>query len=151
MACDIIEGMEKSCSLAILALGMACFLLFACQSAGTPKQSDGASKKAQAAAGSQAPRSADSATKSPKKTASHSSAKVQPVASPQLKHLKGKKVNLVNQLASLSKALLGQTKATRTLRTWLYASLAVILAAVIGAIMADRATRRRKPARAVAS
>jgi hypothetical protein len=144
--------MEKSCSLAILTLGLACFLLFACQSAGTPKQSDGVSKKTQAVAGSQAPRSTDSVSaKSPKKTASLSSAKVQPIASPQLKNLKGKKVNLVHQLASLSKALLGQTKATRTLRTWLYASLAVIAAAVIGAIMADRATRRRKPARAVAS
>ncbi len=137
--------MEKSPSLAIVTLALACLFLTACQTAGTPKQSGSTPTKSRAAAGPQAPASADSAR--PKKTAIFSK-DARPDASPQLKALKSKKVN---RLGNLSRLLMGQTQATRTLRAILYAALALILAAVIGAIMAERATRQRKPTRAVTS
>jgi hypothetical protein len=131
--------MKKSRSLAFfLMLGLACLFLAACQTAGTPKQSDGTPTKSRATAGSQAPPPADSASK--KRTASYSR-DVRSVASPQLKDLKAKRVN---RLAIFSNAIMGQTKPIRTLRAVLYAVLAVIVVVVIGAIAAERVGRHRK-------
>jgi hypothetical protein len=135
--------MGKPSSLAIVLLGLACLLLICCQTAGTPRQSDGpATKSRVAAARSQTPPPADPATKKraasysgPARSAARSTASVQP---------KVPKSKRVNRLAGFSKAVLGQTKPVRSLRALLYAALALILLVVIGAIAAERAGKRRK-------
>ena len=128
--------MVKLRSLAIVMLGLACFLLIACQTGGTPKQSGGTPTKSRLTAEPKATHPADSASK--KRTASYSK-NVVSVASPQLKDLKGK---AVHRLGSLSRLFMG--KKVAPLRAVLYATLAVILMAVIGAVAAERAGRRRK-------
>jgi hypothetical protein len=128
--------MGKSRSLAISMLGVACLFLIACQTGGTPKQSDGTPTKSRAAAGSQAPPPSGSASRN--RTASNSG-DVKSVTSAQRKDRKGK---VVDRLGSLSRAIMG--KKIDTLRAILYVTLAVIFVVVIGAIAAERVGRHRK-------
>jgi len=143
--------MQKPRSLAILTLGLACLLLFACQTAGTPKQSDGTPKKSQAADGPKASRAADSA--SPSRTASKSEEKR--AASPaQQSDLKGKAAKAAKTAKTAKtgktvdrprKPLIAILKQPITpLRAVLYATLGLILIVVLGAIAAERAGRHRK-------
>lgn len=128
--------MRKSRSLAISMLGLACLILIACQTGGTPKQSDRTPTKSLAAAAPHTPPPTDSA--SLKRTASHSR-DVKSVTSAQRKDRPGKAANI---LGNFSKAFMG--KKIDTLRAILYATLAVIFIVVIGAIAAERVGRHRK-------
>jgi hypothetical protein len=128
--------MEKSRSLAILMLGLACLFLIACQTGGTPTKSDGTPTKSQTTAGPQAPPPADSASQN--RTASYSG-DVGSVTSAQLKNLSGE---AVDGLGNLSSAVMGQP--IKTMRAIIYAALAIIFIVVIGAITAERVGRHRK-------
>jgi hypothetical protein len=129
--------MEKPRFLVLMVLGLACLLLLACQTGGTPKKSDGTPKKTQTATATQAPPTADSA--SPKKTASKSADKKRSVSAAQRKDLK---VKPVDRSRRPSLAVFG--KHITTLRAILYATLGLILIIVFGAITAERMGRRRK-------
>ena len=126
--------MAKSRSLAILLLGLGCLFLIDCKTAGTPKQAGDTSTKSLAAAGAQEPPPADSA--SPKRTASRSK---DARSVPSAKENPGKAVARPRRpfLAILRKPI-------PTPRAILYATLAVILLVVIGAITAERVGRHRK-------
>jgi hypothetical protein len=144
--------MRKSRSLAILMLGVACLLVVACLTKGTPKQSGGTPTKTQATAERQAPRAADSgsqksvASSSKKKTTSSSqkrivkrSAKAVPVASARLKNFT---VKAVNWLGNPSRAV--RSHSIETMRVLIYVALAIIFVVAIGATAAARVRRQRK-------
>jgi len=116
--------MQKARSRTVLLLWLACLLLIACQTGGTPKQADGKPPKSVSAAGPQATRTADSAGKTAAKKRSASAA--QTVARPRRP----------------ARAI--TWKPITTLRAVLYATLGLILVVVLGAVAAERIGRRRK-------
>ena len=129
--------MKKPQALAVLTLGLACLFLVACKTAGTPKQSDDKPTKTRAAAGTQEPPPAESPGQ---KKGAIRSGDARPASSVQRKDLK---VGATSRTAKPSiKAVL---KKIGILRAILYATLAIILVAVIGAIAAERAGRHRRP------
>jgi hypothetical protein len=128
--------MEKSRSLAILMLLLTCLFLIACQTAGTPTESDSPPAKSRPTAGPQAPPAADSASKN--RTASYSRS----VGIGTSAQLKQSTVKAVDRSGNFSRAVKG--KSITTLRIILYATLAVIFVVVVGAITADNVGRRRK-------
>jgi hypothetical protein len=128
--------MEKSRFLAILMLGLACLFLIACQTAGTPKQSDGTPINSRATGGAQTPPPAKSASQT--RTARYSG-KVGSTTSARLKDPPGK---AVNRLGILSSAVVDQP--IQRMRTILYAALVIIFLVVMGAITAERVGRHRK-------
>ncbi len=126
--------MKKARSRTLLLLGLACLLLIACQTGGTPKQADGKPTKSVSAAGPKATRTADSASKTAAKKRS-----VSPAKQVKQKDLKAKTV------ARPRKApwpIFGRP--ITTLRAVLYATLGLILVVVLGAVAAERIGRRRK-------
>jgi hypothetical protein len=128
--------MEKSRSLAILLLGAACILLIACQTGGTPKKSDATPTKSRTAAGPQEPPAAKSASQ--KRTAGQSG-NLKSATSAKLKDLKRE---APSRAGNPSRGVLGH-KIT-VLKAVLYATLAVILLVVVGAIAAERVGRHRR-------
>ncbi len=128
--------MEKSRSLAILILGLACLLMIACLTGGTPKQSGGTPTKKQATAGPQAPPTAKSASQ---KRSARRSAVVGSVASAQRKHLTGGALHLLGNLP-----ITGGGQSIKTMRAIIYAALAAIFLVVLGATTTTRVRRHRK-------
>ena len=122
--------MAKARSRTLLLLGLACLLLIACQTGGTPKQADGAPTKSASAAGPQATRAADSA--SPTRAAGKTADKKRAASAAKHKDLKAKS----------PRAIIGRP--ITALRAVLYATLGLILVVVLGAITAERIGRRRK-------
>jgi hypothetical protein len=129
--------MPKARGGTILLLGLAFLLLVACQTGGKPKQPDAKAEKSLSAAGPQATRTADSPGKPAGKTAD----KKRSVSAVKEKNLKAKPVVRPRKspLAILRRPI-------TTLRAILYATLALILVVVLGAVSAERIGRRRKPA-----
>ena len=123
--------MKKARSGTILLLGLACLLLIACQTGGTPKQADGEPTKSVSAAGPKATGTADSASKTAEKKRAASAAKQ--------KDLKAKTVDRPRKAL---RAIIGRP--ITTLRAVLYATLGLILVVVLGAVAAERIGRRRK-------
>jgi len=143
--------MEKLRSVAILVLGLACLVLIACQTPGTPRQAGSTPGKSGTAAGPQELPPAGSVSKN--RTAGISGDAGKSVASAKLKKnptrkaAAGKAVTskVGNPANHLLKRLIGTLgRPISSLRALLYASLAVIFLVVIGAIAAERAGRRRR-------
>ena len=129
--------MAKARSKTILLLGLACLLLIACQTGGTPKQAGGAPTKSVSAAGPQATRTADSA--SPTRTAGKTADKKRAASAAKHKDLKAKPAARPRKSP---RAIIGRP--ITTLRAVLYATLGLILVVVLGAIAAERIGRHRK-------
>jgi hypothetical protein len=127
---------EKSHSLAMPVLALACLLLFACQTTGTPKQQEGTPTKSGTAAGPQAPPPSRLASQAG--TASHSR-EARPGASAKHKVLKGAAVQKPGKASRVN-----FRRPAITMRTVLYATLAVILLVVLAAIAAERIGRRNR-------
>ncbi len=121
--------MERSRSLTFAVLGLACLLMIACQTAGTPPQSQETSQ-------SQGTPSAGSESRA---TAVRYSGGAVPAAKAQLKDLTG---GALKMLGNFFSAVTGQT--WRTTRTIEYVTAAAIIVVVIGAIAAVSVRRHRK-------
>ncbi len=121
--------MEKWRSLAVAMLWLACLSVIACQTAGTPPQSQDTGQP-------QATTPAESASRS---TAASYSGGARPAASVQLKDLTG---GALKMLGNLYSAVTGQT--ARTSKAIEYAAAAAIIVVVIGAIAALSVRRHRK-------
>jgi hypothetical protein len=131
--------MQKARSRTILLLGMACLLLIACQTGGTPKQADGKPAKSLSAEGPKATRTADSPGKTASKTAGKTADKKRSVSAAKQKNLKAKPAVRPRKSPL---AIFGRP--ITTLRAVLYATLGLILVVVLGAVAAERFGRRRK-------
>lgn len=129
--------MQKARSRTILLLGLACLLLIACQTGGTPKQADGKATKSVSADGPKATRTADSA--SPSRTASKTAEKKRAASAAKQKDLKAKTADRPRKAPW---AIIGRP--ITPLRAVLYATLGLILVVVLGAVAAERIGRRRK-------
>ena len=138
--------MRKSRSLAILMLVVACLLVFACKttgtparSAGTPAKSAGASSQSQASGLAKAAKPIKSASKKKAAKLAKQSKKVKPVAAARLKNLA---IKTVHKLTNPSKTVGAQS--LKTMRAIIYAALAAILLVAVGATVAARVRRHRK-------
>jgi hypothetical protein len=151
--------MGKWRSLAFVLLGSALFLMLACQTAGTPPQSQGAgepqatkgtptqsqaSAEQQSAGDTQSQAAGESQGTAPAGSAGRSGAAsylriAAPAASAHLKDLTGKTADM---LGNLYRAVTGQRQ--RPTRTIEYAALAALIVIAVGAIAAVLARRHRK-------
>jgi len=137
--------MGRSRCVAVFAAGLACLLLFACQTGGTPKQSAGPTTKAKAVSGGPAGQKVEATgqkaagQKAAVRKAGSRPAKAGKAVTAQ-RRSPGSRPGL--KLADLP--ILRNWRPIPPLRAVLYGTLAVILFAVIGAVSAERLARRRK-------
>ncbi len=144
--------MRKSPSLAILMLAVACLLVFACKTTGTPARSAGAPAKSagassqagqvQASGLAKAAKPAKSASKKKAAKLAKQSRKAKPVTAARLKNLAIKTVHNVQKLANPSRTRGSQS--LRTMRAIIYAALAAIFLVAVGATVAARVRRHRR-------